>query len=192
MINEINIEKQIQESTKNLDDDNKLLGRTLLQPFAPANSGSRALMASVHAEHLMVPNNGEVPIIQTGFETEFGEHSSSHIRSKSNYIVIDKINKFSFNDDHYYLIVQDTDTGMYDVIERVSYNHNTESYGYLWKNDRLDLLKPGSKISKGSILKTSVGFDEFGNKMNGVNLTTLYLACNQNMEDSIIISESAA
>ena len=59
-------------------------------------------------------------------------------------------------------------------------------------DDRLDLLKPGSKISKGSILKTSVGFDEFGNKMNGVNLTTLYLACNQNMEDSIIISESAA
>lgn len=192
MVNEINIEKQIQEATKNLDDDNKLLGRTLLQPFAPANSGSRALMASVHAEHLMVPNKGEVPIIQTGFETEFGEHSSSHIRSKSNYTVIDKINKFSFRDDHYYLIVQDMDTGIYDVIERVLYNHNTESYGYLWKNDRLDSLKPGSKISKGSVLKTSVGFDEFGNKMNGVNLTTLYLACNQNMEDSIIISESAA
>lgn len=192
MANVINIDKQIQDSIKNLPDGNYMLGRTLMQPCKPANSGSRALMSAVHVEHLMVPLNAEVPIIQTGFETEFGVHSSSYVKSKSNYAVLYKINKFEFKDNHYYLIVQDTDTGIYDVIERISYKHNTESYGYLWNNDRLDSLAPGSQIRKGSVIKTSIGFDSFGNKMNGVNLNTLYLSCAQNMEDSVILSESAA
>lgn len=192
MANVINIDKQIQDYTKNLPDGNYMLGRTLMQPQKPATSGSRGLMFSVHTEHLMGLLNPQIPIIQTGFETEFGVHSSSYVISKANYTVLYKINKFEFKDDHYYLIVQDNDTGIYDVIERVSYRHNTESYGYLWNNNILDSLKSGSSIRKDSVIKTSIGFDEFGNKMNGINLTTLYLSCAQNMEDSIILSESAA
>lgn len=192
MANVINIDKQIEDSIKNLPDNNYLLGRTLMQPFKPANSGSRALMNSVHVEHLMVPKKGEVPIVQTGFETEFGRNSSSYITSNSSYVALYKIKKFDFTNDHYYLIVQDTKTGEYDIIERTTYKHNTESYGFLWDNTKLDNLKIGDTISEGSIIKTSTGFDTFGNKMNGVNLITMYLSCAQNMEDSIIISESAA
>lgn len=192
MSNIINIEKQVQESIKNLPNGNYMLGKGLMQPFRPANSGSRALMNSIHDEHLMIPSIGEVPIVQTGYETQFGMHSSSYVESKSNYRVVAKFNKFDYSDSHYYLIVQDIDTGIYDVIERVEYKHNTESYGYLWNNNRLDKLNVGDTIQKGSVLKTSIGFDPYGNKMNGVNLTTLYLSCGQNLEDSIIISESAA
>ena len=192
MANMVNIDKQIQESIKNLPDENYMLGKTLMQPFRPANSGSRALMASIHAEHLMVPTNGEVPIIQTGYETEFGRNSSSYVEAKGNYRILTKINKFEYSNNHYYLIVRDEDTGVYDVIERVSYKHNTEGYGYVWNNSRLDAMQPGQLINKGSIIKTSIGFDEYGNKMNGVNLTTVYLSCGKNMEDSIIISKSAA
>ena len=192
MANVLKIDKQVQESIKDLPNQNYMLGKVLMQPFRPANSGSRALMASIHAEHLMVPTHGEVPIIQTGYETEFGRNSSSYVEAKSNYMIIAKINKFEYKDNHYFLIVQDIDTGVYDVIERVTYKHNTESYGYMWNNSRLDNMKVGQVIPKGSVIKTSNGFDEFGNKMNGVNLTTLYLSCGQNMEDSIIISESAA
>ena len=191
-MNVINIDKQINDAVKNLPDENYMLGRTLLQPFKPANSGSRALMSSIHAEHFMVLSHGEVPIIQTGFETEFGRNSTSYITSDANYRVIAKINNFSFNNNHYYLIIQDVETGVYDVIERVTYKHNTESYGYMWDNSRLDALSIGSTIRKGDIIKTSTGFDEYGNKMNGVNLVTMYLSCAQNMEDSIIISETAA
>lgn len=192
MANVININEQIEESVKYLPDYNYMLGRTLMQPFKPANSGSRALMNSVHVEHLMVPNYGEVPIIQTGYETEFGRNSTSHVVNESDYVVLNKVNKFEGKEDHYYLIVQDIHTGVYDIIERISYNYNTESYGFLWNNDRIDKLKIGDRLKQGEILKTSIGYDEFGNKMNGVNLTTLYLSCAQNMEDSIIISESAA
>ena len=192
MANIININEQIEETIQNLPDYNYMLGRTLMQPFKPSNSGSRALMNSVHVEHLMVPNHGEVPIIQTGYETEFGRNSSSYIVNESDYVVMNKVYKFEGKEDHYYLIVQDTRTGEYDIIERKSYNYNTESYGFLWNNDRIDRLTVGSKLNKGDILKTSIGFDNYGNKMNGVNLTTLYLSCAQNMEDSIIISQSAA
>ena len=192
MANVINIHEQIEESIKNLPDYNYMLGRTLMQPFKPANSGSRALMYAVHSEHLMVPTNGEVPNTQTGFETEFGRCSSSYVTADSDLQVMYKIPKFDFNPNHYYLIVQDMKTGIFDVIERVTYKHNTESYGFIWNNSRLDRLKPGDVIHEGDIVKTSTGFDEYGNKMNGVNLITMYLSCAQNMEDSIIISESAS
>jgi hypothetical protein len=192
MANLININEQIEESIKNLPDYNYMLGRTLMQPFKPANSGSRALMNSIHVEHLMVPNHGEVPIIQTGYETEFGRNSTSYVVNESDYVVLNKVYKFEGKNDHYYLIVQDIHTGVYDIIERTTYNYNTESYGFLWNNDRIDKLNIGDNLNRGEIIKTSIGFDEYGNKMNGVNLTTLYLSCAQNMEDSIIISESAA
>ena len=107
MANVINIDEQIKESIKDLPDYNYMLGRTLMQPFKPANSGSRALMNSVHVEHLMVPNHGEVPIIQTGYETEFGRNSSSYVVNESDYVVVNKINKFETTDAHYFLIVQD-------------------------------------------------------------------------------------
>jgi hypothetical protein len=190
---EFDIEKQINDSIAGLDDWNKMLGRTLMQPFKPANSGSRALMSSIHVEHLLVPTHAEVPTIQTGYETEFGRNSSSYIEASSRYEVIYKVDKFQFKPNHhYYLIVRDMITGEYDVIERVAYHHNTESYGYLWNNKTLDSLKPGDIIAQGDVIKTSTGFDEYGNKMNGVNLLTMYISCAQNMEDSVILSESAA
>lgn len=190
--NVINIDKQINESTKNLPDNNYLLGRTLMQPFKPANSGSREIMFCIHSEQAMVLTNPEVPIIQTGYEDEFGRNSSSYKTSDANYTVIQKINKFDFNNNHYYLIVRNDDTAVYDVIERVTYNHNTESYGYVWNNSKLDSLNIGDRINKNDVIKTSNAYDEYYNKMNGVNLVTLYLSCAQNMEDSTIISETAA
>jgi len=188
----ININEQIIESTNYLPNYNYMLGRTSMQPFRPANSGSRALMTSVHTEHLTVLYNGEVPIIQTGYENEFGRNSTSYIASPSDYTVVHKFQTIEGKDHHYYLLIYDNINGVYDVIERVAYNYNTESYGFLWNNNKLDDLRVGDKINKGAPIKTSIGFDEYGNKMNGINLTTLYVSCAQNMEDSIILSKSCA
>ena len=190
--NLMNIDKDVEYYSSQVDSYDKLLGRGLMVPFNPSNSGSRKLMSAVHNEHHLNLAYGEPAIIQTGYENEFGRTSSSFIEAESDYDVIYKINKFSFNNNHYYLIVQDKNTGIYDVIERVLYKHNTESYGYLYNNNYLDSLKPGSIIHKDDIIKKSNGFDDYNNKINGVNLTTLYLSCAQNMEDSVIISESAA
>ena len=58
-MNVINIDKKVQAAVKDLPDDNYMLGRGLMQPFKPANSGSRALLSSVHMEHFMVLTYGE-------------------------------------------------------------------------------------------------------------------------------------
>ena len=191
-MNVVNLDRQIQQAIQHLPDENYMLGRTLMQPFKPSNSGSRALMYSVHNEHFMVLSNGEVPLIQTGYETEFGECSTSYVTSDAEYEIVAKIYKFTFNKNHYFLILRNTETDEYDVIERVSYRYNTESYGYMWDNSRIDVLNVGDIIQPGQVIKTSVGYDQYGNKENGVNLLTLYLSSSQNMEDSLLISESAA
>lgn len=192
MNNIINIDKQIENSTKNLPDDNYMLGRTLMQPCKPANSGSRALMASIQIEHTLVLNNGEIPILQTGYENEFGKHSTSYVISNNNYEVVNKIYKFNYSKNYYYLIIRNINTNEYDVIERCQCHHNTQNYGYLWNNNYLDNLNIGDTIKNGDVIKRSNGFDKYGNKMNGTNLTTLYISSAQNMEDSVIISETAA
>lgn len=188
--NLMNIDKEVQYYADQAGSYDNLLGRGLTVPMNPSNSGSRKLMSAIHHEHKLDPVHGEIVIVQTGHENEFGRNSSSFIEAESDYKVIYKINKFSFNTDHYYLIIQDELTGVYDVIERVTYRHNTESYGYLYNNAYLDSLKVGSKIKHGDVVKKSIGFDDFNNKMDGVNLTTMYLSCAQNMEDSVIISET--
>ena len=191
MIN-FNIESEVYEQIKDIKNYNHILGRSLMQPYKPANSGSRGLMNSIHVEHFLNLKNAEVPIAQTGHETEFGEVSSSFIPSECNYRVMAKIDKYSFKPGfHYFIIVQDIDTGVYDVLERVLYKDNTESYGFVWNNSYLDSLNINDIIPKNKTIKTSIGFDEYGNKMNGVNLLTMYLSSARNMQDSIIMSESA-
>ena len=119
--------------------------------------------------------------------------SSSYIESDSDYKVIAKIEKFSFMPgEHYYLIVQDLHSGVYNVFERLTYNANTESFGYLWDNTFLDNLSIGSVIHKGDAIKTSNGFDQYHNKINGTNLLTMYMSCGQNLEDSVILSETGS
>ena len=190
--NIVDIEKQINTTVENLPSNDYMLGRGLSQPFSPANSGSRKLMYAVHKEHALVLSNAQIAFVSTGYEDEFGRTSTSYMESDCDYVVVAKIPKFSFRpDDHYYLIVQDINTGVYDYIERVSYNHNTEMYGYMKDTTYLDSLSVGSKINKGDVIDKSVGFDEFNNKMDGVNLITMYLSCDQNMEDSVILSDTA-
>lgn len=190
-----NLENDVNEVVKDLEDQDALLGKMLLQPCRPANSSARALMDSVHIEHFLNIDDvhGEMPYFCTGYENRYGEQSTSFVESEGNYEVIAKIDKFKFRPGHhYYLIVRDIDTGVYDYIERIEYANNTESYGYLYKNSYIDRLQIGSIIKKGDVIKTSNGYDEFNNKINGVNLTTMYVSCDKNKEDSIIISNSAA
>ena len=50
-------------------------------------------MSAIHNEHHLNLIHAEVPIIQTGYENEFGENSSSFVRAESDYDVIYKIKK---------------------------------------------------------------------------------------------------
>lgn len=178
-----------------ISNTNHMLGKGLMMPFAASNSGSRKLMFGTQLEHRLPLLNPEVAFIQTGYEMEFGKNSSSYITAENDMEVIAIVPKFSWNPKHHYYVFaidkSDTDRTVH-VFERTVYKHITENYGYLFNNDVLDEMKPGYHIHKGAVIKTSMGFDEYDNRMDGCNMLTVYNASEETMEDAIIISESAS
>jgi hypothetical protein len=190
-----NFVDQVNESYDNLDTKEQMLAKGLLQPNTATNSGSRKLMFSVHSSHHLTLSQAQPPYLATGFENRFGERSSSIIDTgTSNLEVLAKISKFSYAPNHhYYLIVKDISTQTLDVLERVSYKYQTECYGFLYNNSTLDAYSsPGSIIPSHTILRRSTGFDAYGNKADGYNVNTAYMALDHNMEDSVIISDACS
>lgn len=170
-----------------------VLGKGLVQPFANTNSGTRKLMFSVHLEQALPLLNPEPPIIQTGYEIRYGDLSSSIVKAKSDFEVVAKIFKFTHIPNHHYcLITRRHDTGQYDIIERKSYNHITETYGYLYNNKMLDNLDVGYEVPANEIIRTSFANDEYMNRCDGTNLMVSYISSDKDMEDGIVISKSAA
>ena len=172
---------------------NHMLGKGLMMPFAAANSGSRKLMFGTQLEHRLPLLNPEVPFIQTGYENQFGQYSSSYVTADGNLEVVAIIPKFDWDPKHqYYIIFVDRSTGLLKMIERKEYKHITENYGYLYNNDFLDSLNVGTYVPDGHVIQKSMSFDEYDNRMDGCNMLTMYAACEDTMEDAIIISESAS
>ena len=177
----------------NIDKPDLMLGKGSMMPFAASNSGSRKLMFGTQLEHRLPLLNPDVPFISTGYEKQFGEYSSSHIATEVDLDVIGMIPKFSWNPmHHYYVFALDRKNSTIHMFERKEYKHITENYGYLYNNAVLDMLRPGDHIPTGTVIQKSMAFDEFDNRMDGRNLLTIYSACEETMEDAIIISESAA
>ena len=56
----------------------------------------------------------------------------------------------------------------------------------------MDSLQLGTFIQKDTILQKSLAFDEYNNRKDGRNFNVAYMALDDNMEDSIIMSQSAA
>ena len=185
--------EKVEEAEKRIPTMEHMLGKGLLQPFNNTNSGARKIMHGVHRDHVFPLMNGEKAIVETGYEIRFGDLSSSVLSTDSDYQVVGKISKFSFSPNHhYYLIVKDVNRKKLDVIERISYHHITENYGYLYNNSYIDSLMPGSYIPKDTIVQKSLAFDEYNNRKDGCNFNVAYMSLDQNMEDSIIISDEAA
>lgn len=189
----INLSEEISKVERRINEQEEILGRGLMQPFNNTNSGARKIMFGTHLEHRLPLIEPEIPLIQTGYENEFGRYSSSYIEANTEYTVLTKIPKYEMSPfNHYYLILSDEENKKLTVIERVSHKHITETYGYLLNNDYIDILRAGNKIPKGTVIQKSESYDEYNNKADGVNLLTAYISCDPSMEDGIILSESAA
>ena len=189
----LNFMEKMDNVSKNITVPEQMLGRGLRQPFNGCNAGARKVMFSTHSDHILPLIVSEKAIIETGYEIRYGDYASSILRSDANYQVIAKISKFSFAPDHHYwLILQDMEKNRLDIVERISYEHITESYGYLYNNEVLDSLQPGAYIRKDTILQKSLAFDEYNNRKDGRNFNVAYMALDDNMEDSIIMSQNAA
>ena len=170
-----------------------MLGNGSMMPFNCTNSGMRKLMFGVNLPQRLTLIDPDVPYVQTGFENQYGEYSSSFEISDDNYSVIAKIPKFSSSpNSHFFILLIDSKGTTMRVVERISYKHVTESYGYLYDNANLDYLRVGDHIFKGEVIHKSTAFDEYNNRKDGKNLLLCFNASEQSMEDGIIISESCA
>ena len=149
------IEAQLKDAHERLDDDiEKALGVGLNQPNEPLNSSSRKIMHAIQSTHRVNLNHPELPFIETGYESKVGKHSSSILKSHCDWRVIARREKYErIPGVHYFLIVINERNEM-DVIERVSYYHSTETYGYLYDNHFLDHVNVGDTITKNSVLRT--------------------------------------
>ena len=189
----LNLAQEVREVEKRIPSQEYTLCKGLKQPFNNTNSGSRKIMQGIQMEQATQLLNPEVPIVSTGYENQFGELNSNFVRAEHNYVVIDKIPKFDFNPNiHYWLILLNTDTNEVTCIERIGYKHITEFYGYLYDNEFLDSLTPGDGIDKGTVMQKTISYDEYNNRAEGINLTAMYIACEDVKEDPIVISESAS
>ncbi len=188
----VNIVDDIHDAEGRITHLEEALGKGLQQPFNNTNSGSRKILSGTHIEHTLPLLHPEPPLVSTGYENRFGEHSSSFVLADSDYTVLARVAKFSMCPDHcYYLIIMDNISRKLGVIERISYHHITETYGYLYNNKYIDRLKPDDIIPKGEVIRKSLAFDDYNNRQDGVNLITGYLSCDDTMEDSILLSSAA-
>lgn len=192
-MSDLNYQSAIKENVERLKFREQALGRNLRQPYSSTNSGVRKLMHSIHQTHAFSLIHPEKALNETGYEIKYGDYSSSILSFDHPIVVLYKIPKYSFNPNHhYYLIVQDTSSGILDVIERVSYKHVTESYCYLYNNSYLDSLNVNDIIPANRAVRCSTSYDDYGNRKDGRNLRTGYISTLKNTEDSLIISDEAA
>lgn len=187
---------KIQEAAKALSSKEQMLGKGLNIPNNATSSGARKILNSTQQSHALVLSNGDIPYLATGYENKFGELSSSRFAFSDDATVVAKIPKFSYAPDHdYYVIVLIPSRHELHCVERKPYKYITQSYGYLNDNARLDQFVncgPGTVIPAGELLMRSSGFDEYDNKTNGRNINIVYMALDNNMEDSVVISEDCS
>lgn len=189
----LDFSSKVEDAVKDIEFPEQLLGAGLMIPFCNTNSSSRLIMASTHRTHALQLLNPEKAIIQTGYEIRYGDYSSSISKADRDYEVIAKISKFSSAPNHHYwLILRDLNSNHLDIQERISYEHETESYGFLYNNEYMDSLNVGDRIAEGTIVQKSLAFDKYNNRAEGRNFNTIYLSLDDNMEDSVIMSDKAA
>ena len=193
MAGNLDLKERIDEREKTLTSREQPLGKELVQPMSNCSSSSRKIMFSTHSEQAMALCNPEMPIIQTGYENEYGRHSTSFRTADEDILVLDKVEKYGMYPGHeYFLIVYKRESNKLDVIHKYDYFHITETFGYKINTELLDSLVPGSTIHKGQVITKSGGFDEYNNRMDGINAMIMYIAQNKTTEDAIQISESCA
>ena len=186
-------ESKIEEAKQRIPTMEHMLGKGLNLPYVNTNSGPRKIMSGVHRDHILPLFLGEKAITETGYEIRFGDESSSIETTSEDFRVVAKISKFSFSPNHdYILILANEHTKELSMTHRISYEHSTESYGYLYNNSTIDSVEVGQYIPRNTILRKSLAFDEYMNRKDGANLLTCYMSLDQNMEDSIILSDVAA
>lgn len=179
---------------KFINDNTKLhdfLSLELLVPNCDKCDCNRMYMFSAHASQCKDLKNPESPMVLTNFENQFGAYSDlGFYDAGEDFEIIGKVIK---NENVYYLIIHKLESDQYDYIERRNEFWLTEKYGFKFDNNKIDNLKEGEIVNKGTRIIKNNNYDDNNNFRYGVNLKAIfYTEKLKTLEDAIIISKDAA
>jgi DNA-directed RNA polymerase beta subunit len=168
-----------------------VLSKGLKEPFNNHNAASRKKMYNVHNDHRTDLINSEIAFCDTGYANEYGRYNSAVLLADMEYEIVAKISKFEHLPEHdYILILRNPTNNSYTIYHRVDYNYLTETNGYKYNNKYMDSKKVGDVIKQGDVIRKSSSYDDYGNKMDGINLNGVFMNIAKTCEDGIILSEA--
>ena len=184
---------------KEVDDDlklnHKMFSMASLNAFVEHNSSPRGLMMSSHIAQLVVLNEPEENMIQTGLEKELGKYTISKIVDEDSevlsvikrYNTLGDINKVS----EYLVITRSLETGVIDAIKIPYYNAYHPYFGFSYnKNEDLDSLIRGDVLPKDTVLASPPTNLENGGYGFGKDINVANMVLPEDDEDGFIVSES--
>lgn len=183
------LKQQLEEANEKYYGSDEIFGMTLLTNPGYI-SASRSVMFTSHLKQFLNLNNPEFPRVWTGYENMVGRNSTGIKKAKSDFKVVNKIQKF---DNHLYtLVTYDEANDTYHIFDKKIVEDLTEKFGYAYNNENLDKLQVGDVVKKGQTLYKTLSYDENDNYRYGINTTFMYLLDNDTIEDAVKCSESFA
>jgi hypothetical protein len=188
--NNFKLKEQLQQKELELQNDDSVLGVTLLTNPGYISS-SRSIMFTLHMKQFVNLNLPQFPKVFTNYENMIGKYSTNYLRAKSDCVVHAKVPRFTNNLGHLYtLFTYDPKEKYYDVVEKKLVEDLTEKFGFAYTSEVMDGLHEGNKIRKGEVLYKSLSYDEDMNYCYGLNATVIYLLDTRTIEDAAVCSES--
>ena len=183
------------ESDPDLKVNSKMFSLAAINPFVDSNSSPRGLMMLSHLSQLIVLNESEENMIQTGVESELGKYTiSKKIDSDSEVVsVIKRYNMIGEEDKAVsrLVIVKNLETGELDAVDIPYYNAFHQYFGFKYKvNENIDTLVRGDVLPSETVLASPPTVLEDGGYGFGRDVNVASMTLPEVDEDGFIVSKS--
>jgi len=185
--------------TDNMCINPKMISLTdLISPFCTESSAGRNNMLASHITQWRVPNEGEFPVVFSGFESMFADYTLDTTAREHDIKVVAIVHKYDIqlgavtlgNNPMYTVVYIDLETGELGYFNMHRYTNPTNGFGYenITKPPR---CIPGTVIRPDERLYESKANSDGLYKM-GVNANVAFITTLDTTEDALVMSESTA
>ena len=191
-IQKYNLKNELLEADKKYMNSTSTVGMSAMTQPAYINS-TRTQMFTSHLRQFLNIITPNFPRVFTSAENVAGKYSSGYKQTKHKYEVYKKVEKYGDILDEpniYYMFLYDKKRNKFDVVERKPLKSLMENFAYKYNTEKIDSLKEGDVVDKGTVLYKSTSYDESMNYRYGRNATVIYSLDPFTSEDAAIISES--
>jgi len=178
----------------------ELLSLHAINPFIGNISSARSIMVSGHLSQIVVIENGEPQIIQTGIDPQLAQNTfSKKLEADSRILAILKryngVSATSVTElTEYLVITQDVETNQLDIVSIPRYHKLHQNFGFKYKlnEDTLNHNILNTVMPKGTIFADSPTVSKDSEYKFGRPVNIAYLHIPEVTGDGVVISESLA